>query len=411
MRCRHCGAQLSHTLIDLSFAPPSNAYLTEEDLSAPEIYYPLRVLVCDSCWLVQTEDFSTAAELFCPDYSYFSSTSSSYVRHAEKYSEAIISDLKLSETSFVLEIGSNDGYLLKNFIRAGIPCLGIEPTKSTATAAQNLGINVIQEFFGIKLAKRLNRQGQKADLIIANNVFAHVPEVGNFAEALKIVLNDRGTITLEFPHLLELIQNKQFDTIYHEHFSYFSFHSAQAILASRGLRVFDVEKLETHGGSLRVFACHDNDPRAPTQRVLKLLDSENKFGVTDIKTYRNFSNDILDLKLKFLEFLLRQKINKKSVVGYGAAAKGNTLLNSVGVKGDLLPAVFDAAESKQGKFLPGSHIPILHPKFIPEFKPDYILILPWNIKEEVVTAVKQNLDLGIKGTRFLVAVPDIQIFD
>ena len=406
MNCRHCQTPLIHTFIDLGFAPPSNAYLTKSDLSQPESYYPLRVKVCDNCWLVQTEDYAKADALFSPDYAYFSSTSQSWLTHAKQFANSIIDELSLDASSFVIEVASNDGYLLKNFLNNGVPCLGIEPTQSTANAAEALGIPVIREFFGADLGERLAGEGKTADLIVGNNVFAHVPNVNDFTRGLKACLKEGGTITLEFPHLMRLIEYTQFDTIYHEHFSYFSLHTVGRILESAGLKICHVEELPTHGGSLRVFVCHHDDPRARQSSVLLILNQEREMGMQELETYLSFQSRANKVKNDFLSFLIDKKHAGKKVVAYGAAAKGNTILNYAGVKPDLLPLVFDAAEAKQNKYMPGSHIPILAAKEIANAKADYVVILPWNIAAEVKA---QNHDLEKSGVQFVTAVPALRV--
>jgi len=407
MNCRHCGTPLEHIFLDLGFAPPSNAYLTTDDLLTPETFFPLKLYVCEDCWLVQTEDYARADELFRPDYAYFSSTSSTWLEHASRYVETIRQRLELAPNNFVIEIASNDGYLLKNFVAAGIPCLGIEPTAGTAAAAEAMGIPVLREFFSANLARELAAQGQQADLILGNNVYAHVPDINDFTVGLKAVLKPGGTITLEFPHLLRLIQETQFDTVYHEHFSYLSLYTVQRIFLKAGLRVWDVEQLPTHGGSLRVFGCHTDDPRPEMPTVTNLIAVEEQNGLRSIVTYRQFQPQAEKVKNELLAFLIAQKGAGKSVVAYGAAAKGNTLLNFAGVKPDLLPFVCDAAQSKQGKFLPGSHIPILPPDTLVTHKPDFVLILPWNIADEINSQLSYLHEIG---TRFVTAIPRLRIW-
>jgi len=406
MNCRHCGTCLEHTFLDLGFAPPSNAYLDPQDLTSPELYYPLKIKVCDHCWLVQTEDCASADSLFTAEYAYFSSTSHSWLQHAERYAERMISELKLTNESFVIEVASNDGYLLKNFVEKDIPCLGIEPTDSTADEAEKIGVPVLREFFGEALGQELAQEGKQADLIVGNNVYAHVPNINDFTKGLKAVLKPGGTITLEFPHLMRLIENGQFDTVYHEHFSYLSLRTVSQIFASCGLHIWRVEQLPTHGGSLRVFGCHKDDPRETDSTVAVLLQEEANRGLQYLRTYLEFQQLADTIKNDLLAFLIEQSHAGKSVAGYGAAAKGNTLLNYAGVKPDLLPFVCDAARSKQGKFMPGSHIPILEPAYLGQIVPDFVLILPWNIKEEVMV---QNADLVKSGSRFVTAVPELQI--
>ena len=406
MNCRHCHTPLEQTFLDLGHAPPSNAYLTAQELSAPELHFPLKLKVCTDCWLVQTEDYARADELFRHDYAYFSSTSTSWLEHAARYASAIARRLNLNSESLVIEVASNDGYLLKNFVAAGIPCLGIEPTAGTAEAAEKLGIPVVREFFGLGLATRLAAEGKQADLILGNNVFAHVPDINDFTAGLKAALKPGGVITLEFPHLMRLIEGIQFDTVYHEHFSYLSLHAVQRILELARLKIWDVEELATHGGSLRVYACHQEDKRDVTVAVNQLLEKEKRFGICSLPTYQGFQAKADKLKNNLLVFLLEQKKAGKIVVAYGAAAKGNTLLNYAGVKPDLLPYVCDAAPSKQGKFLPGSHIPVVAPSVLQEQKPDIVLILPWNIAEEVVA---QHGYVREWGGKFTTTVPELRV--
>jgi SAM-dependent methyltransferase len=405
MKCRHCGMPLQHNFVDLGFAPPSNAYLQAEQLCYPELHYPLRVQVCHRCWLVQTEDYARADELFGVDYAYFSSTSSTWLDHAARYVRMVTERLQLGSGSFVIEVASNDGYLLKNFVAAGIPCLGIEPTASTAAAAEARGIPVRREFFGETLGRALAAEGQQADLVLGNNVYAHVPDINDFTRGLTAALKPKGTVTLEFPHVMRLIEHTQFDTIYHEHFSYLSLTALVHIFGAAGLRVWDVEELPTHGGSLRVYGCHADSAIASTSGVDLMLEREDQFGLTRLDTYTTFQARANRVKDDLLSFLVEQKRLGRRVAAYGAAAKGNTLLNYAGVKPDLLPYVCDAAESKQGKFMPGSHIPIYSPEALREDPPDDLLILPWNIAHEVQS---QLADLVRRGTRFVTAVPELR---
>jgi hypothetical protein len=406
VKCRHCDSPLEHTFLDLGFAPPSNAYLTFEDLAKPEKFYPLKIKVCDQCWLVQTEDYTQADELFSSDYAYFSSTSTGWVAHAARYAEKMTGQLNLTKDSLVIEVASNDGYLLKNFVAAGIPCLGIEPTASTAAAAEKLGIPVMREFFGEQLGKQLATSGKQADLIAGNNVYAHVPDINDFTRGLKAALKPGGTITLEFPHLMRLIEHTQFDTIYHEHFSYLSLYTVERIFKAAGLRVWDMEELPTHGGSLRVYGCHAEDGRETTPVVSAMLAGEAQRGLQTLATYQYFQAKADRVKDDLLAFLIEKKRVGSRVAAYGAAAKGNTLLNYAGVKLDLLPFVCDAAAAKQGKFMPGSHIPILAPAALDENRPDYVVILPWNLQGEVI----QQLDyVKSWGCKFVVAVPELKV--
>jgi hypothetical protein len=404
MNCRHCNTSLNHVFLDLGFAPPSNAYLNAADLKAPEQYFPLKLFVCDQCWLVQTEDYSRSDELFTKDYAYFSSVSTTWLEHAKRYVAMITERLALNKDSFVIEVASNDGYLLKNFVAAGIPCLGVEPTDSTAAVAEAAGIPVAREFFGEAFAGKL---GKQADLIIGNNVYAHVPDINDFTVGMKTALKPGGTITLEFPHLMRLMGLNQFDTVYHEHYSYLSLQTVKAIFEKAGLRVCDVEEISTHGGSLRIFGCHANDARADGANVAKVLAEEVKNGLRDLPTYQRFQQEADQVKNGLLAFLVEARKAGKTVAAYGAAAKGNTLMNYAGVKPDLISFVCDAAPSKQHKFMPGSHIPILPPAQLKERKPDYVVILPWNIADEVV---KANEFIREWGGKFVAAVPALRIF-
>jgi len=405
MNCRHCKALLSISFLDLGFSPPSNAYLNT--LSSPETYFPLRVFVCSSCFLVQTEDYTKADALFDQNYAYFSSTSSSWLKHAQDYVSNITSSLQLNTESFVIEIASNDGYLLKNFVERKIPCLGIEPTRCTAEVAEKLGIPVVKEFFGHSLALEILKKWSHADLIIGNNVYAHVPDINDFTLGLKIILKPGGVITLEFPHLLELIKNIQFDTVYHEHFSYLSLSSVDRIFKSCGLRIWDVAQLGTHGGSLRIYGVHELDKRQTTKNVHSILQKEEEFGLNSCTIYSTFQEKVDVLKYDLISFLIEQKRNNKKVMGYGAAAKGNTFLNYAGIKSDLVSCIYDAALSKQEKWTPGAHIPICSPQRIPEDRPDFLLILPWNLDTEV--AEEQSV-IRSWGGQFVTAIPKLHIF-
>jgi hypothetical protein len=406
MNCRHCFQPLEHVFLDLGFAPPTNAYLLFDDLNKSEKYYPLKLFVCEYCWLVQTEDYSPANELFSSDYAYFSSISKSWQKHAADYTQMIIKRLGLNSHSYVVEVAANDGYLLKNFIVAKVPCLGIEPTDSTAAHAEKLGIPILREFFGKQLANDLYEKGKQADLILGNNVYAHVPDINDFTDGLKILLKSSGTITLEFPHLMELLDKTQFDTVYHEHYSYLSLFSVCQIFTHSGLRVFDVEKLSTHGGSLRIYGCHEDDERPNTNAVAEIHQEEVDRGMHRLETYKTFQTRANKAKDDLLLFLIEQKHTGRKVAAYGAAAKGSTLLNYAGVKVDLLSYVCDASPSKQGKYLPGSHIPIEHPDVILDRKPDFVLILPWNIQEEVM---QQMATIREWGGKFCVALPSIKV--
>lgn len=408
MTCRHCSAPLKDIFLDLGFAPPSNAYVTPQGLNQVERYYPLRLYVCATCLLVQTQYDVAPDELFGQDYAYFSSTSKSWLAHAARYADQISEQLKLTSSSLVIEVAANDGYLLQNFVAKGIPCLGIEPTLSTAEVARQKGISIKHAFFCEAVAQELRQQGRTADLIVGNNVYAHVPDINDFTLGLKTLLNISGTITLEFPHLMSLIKHQSCDTVYHEHYSYFSLYSVARIFRKAGLRIWDVEALPTHGGSLRIYGCHQEDERAESRTVADLLEEEGTRGLHGIAGYLEFQAASDKVKDGLVRFLIDLKQKGISVAAYGAAAKGNTLLNYAGIKPDLLPYVCDAAASKQGKFMPGSHIPILSPNVLQENKPQVVLVLPWNIAQEVV--VEQS---GIKrwGGRFVVAIPEIRYLD
>lgn len=407
MNCRHCTNPLSYTFVDLGFAPPSNAYLTTSELSQQEKYYPLRVKVCEKCWLVQTEDFAQAKDLFKADYAYFSSTSKSWMEQSRLYSKEIIQRQALGAKSNVIEIASNDGYLLRHFVASGIPCLGIEPTASTAAAAVAQGIPVISEFFGEVLARQLLDQNKNADLIIANNVYAHVPDINDFTRGLATLLKPEGIVSIEFPHLLKLIKNCLFDTIYHEHFSYLSLTVVDRIFDQAGLRIFDVSELKTHGGSLRLFGCLKTATYSTSCTVNEIRKEEIDEGLQNIETYKNFQLSVQAIKNNFLSFLLDQKRHGRVVVAYGAAAKGNTILNYAGVKPDLIPYIYDAAPAKQGKFLPGSHIPILPPESMLNLQHiDTIIVLPWNIIDEVKAQLSIDLNPSIQ---LVTLIPKIKV--
>jgi hypothetical protein len=406
MKCRHCQTELCHTFLDLGSAPPSNAYLTLYSLTLPEKHYPLRVLVCDQCWLVQTEDYANADELFAADYAYFSSFSSTWLTHAQQYVAEMVERFGLNENSQVIEVAANDGYLLQYVKNRGIPCLGIEPTTSTANAARAKGIDIIEDFFGVNLAQLLVVQNKSADLMVANNVLAHVPDINDFAKGFALLLKPSGVATFEFPHLLRLVEDHQFDTVYHEHYSYLSLTAVQRIFADNGLCVFDVEQLPTHGGSLRVFAQNTEGERPVSTRVAELLAIETEAGMSDIGFYSGFQAKANQVKDALLRFLLDAKRDGKTVVGYGAAAKGNTLLNYAGVRPDLLPYVVDLNPAKQHKFLPASHIPIVDELKLQETKPAYVLILPWNLRTEIMNQLFYIRDWG---GQFVTAVPELEI--
>ena len=406
MSCRHCNSEILKNFLDLGHAPPSNSYVPAAQALNPEIYLPLRVNVCSNCFLVQTDDFGASEDYFSNDYAYFSSISTSWLDHAKKFTQMISEKCDLRSTSFVVEVASNDGYLLNNFVKSGVPCLGIEPTQSTATVAKKLGIPVLSDFFSERLGRDISAKFGKADLIIGNNVFAHVPDINDFARGLKVLLKPGGTVTLEFAHLMELMRYSQFDTIYHEHFSYLSLKVVCNVFRLADLRVFDVEKLSTHGGSLRIYGCHIEDLRGESCNVQKVIDEETEFGLTDLTTYSSFQGRAESIKNKLLRFLLDAKLNHQKVVGYGAAAKGNTLLNFSGIKSDLLPVIFDAAPSKQDMLAPGSRIPIKAPSDFLDYQPDFVLILPWNLKDEIIESLKKVLP---ESTKFVVPIPELNI--
>jgi 2-polyprenyl-3-methyl-5-hydroxy-6-metoxy-1,4-benzoquinol methylase len=405
MKCRSCHSLKIHDFVDLGHAPLSNAYLSESDLDKSEKYYPLKTIVCGDCWLVQTEDYLNVDEIFKSDYAYFSSTSSSWLKHAQEFSKSVINKFHIDKNSMVIEIASNDGYLLKNFVEAKIPCLGIEPTESTARVAESKGVTTKQIFFTEESALKLVQEGFMADLVIGNNVYAHVPDINDFTRGLKAILKPDGVITLEFPHFLELMINKQFDTIYHEHFSYLSLNTITKIFHSAGLTVVDVEKVPTHGGSLRIYGKHIEKNDKPSDAVMKIISEEIAYGLCNIDVYKKFQSTIFKVKYDLLQFLINQKNDNKKVVGYGAAAKGNTLLNFAGIKTDLIESVFDANVRKQGKYLPGSHIPILNPEKMLKSSFDFVIIFPWNLEKEIYSYLSSFLPYRVK---ILTALPRIK---
>jgi len=409
MQCRHCHTDLSLPFLDLGSAPPSNAYLSAEGLLASELWFPLRLLVCQSCWLVQTEDHAGREALFTDDYAYFSSFSSSWLAHAQAYVGSMVARLGLGAHSTVVEVAANDGYLLQYVQAAGVPCYGIEPTASTAAAARALGLEIDERFFGLALADELAQQGRSADLMAANNVLAYVPDINDFVQGFARLLKPQGVATFEFPHLLQLVQQCQFDTVYHEHYSYLSLTAVQTIFAANGLQVFDVAQIATHGGSLRVLAQRSATGQRPVQAaVAALLAHERAAGILDVSFYGQLQPQATRIKRELLLFLLNCAAQGKTVAGYGAAAKGNTLLNFAGVRADLLPYVVDKNPAKQGKFLPGSRIPVYAPEHLLTRKPDYVLILPWNLKDEVVA---QLAGIRAWGGQFVTAVPGLWVSD
>ena len=405
MKCRHCGSDVSHVLVDLGAAPPSNAYLTKMALKRPEKYFPLRVLVCESCWLVQAEAYSRAAELFNEEYAYFSSFSTEWLEHSKRYVDEMTVRFGLGSSSTVVEVAANDGYLLQYVKEKSIGCYGIEPTASTANAARQKGIEIVQDFLSTSLAQQLRNQGKNADLVVANNVLAHVPDINDFSNACRLLMKPNGVFTCEFPHLMNLISQHQFDTIYHEHFSYLSFGTVINIFAKNGLNVFDVEEIGTHGGSLRVFAqCSDTGSHLVSSRVDDLLSQETLAGMSSIAFYQGFQEHAERVKNDFLRFLIEKKEEGKLVVGYGAAAKGNTLLNFAGVKSDLIKYVVDRSPHKQGKFMPGSRIPIVSEDRLESEKPDFVVVFPWNIFDEIAAQFSMQ-----KNFKFQLVAPNLGI--
>lgn len=411
MNCRFCATALSQVFLDLGAAPPSNSFLTPDDLSGPEVYYPLKLYVCPDCFLVQVDEYKRSTEIFSSGYVYFSSYSSTWLAHAKAYVEATLPRLNLGPQSLVLEIASNDGYLLQYVRKRGVPALGVEPSGSTAKAARANGIETIEDFFGVRLATDLAGQGRQADLIIGNNVLAHVPDLSDFVAGLALALKPGGLVNMEFPHLYRLVESAQFDTVYHEHFSYLSLLTVRRLFAAHGLCVFDVEELPTHGGSLRIHACHlarhEHDPlAADTERLRAVLALETRAGLLTTGYYQGLQIRAERIKAELLGFLAEQKLAGRTVAAYGAAAKGNTLLNFCGVKPDQVAFVCDLSPHKQGLFLPGSRIPVLPPAAIAERKPDFVLILPWNIKDEIMAQLAYIRDWG---GRFVVPIPSPEV--
>lgn len=407
MNCRHCGATLTLPLIELGSAPPSNSYLSQPMLSQAETWYPLRVLVCEACWLVQTEDFAKRDEFFSEEYAYFSSFSTSWLQHSEAYVAKMRDMLSLEATSLVVEVAANDGYLLQYVKAAGIGALGVEPTASTARAAREKGIEIVEAFFGTSLAQELVSQGRSADLTAANNVLAHVPDINDFVAGFATLLKPQGVATFEFPHLVNLIEQRQFDTVYHEHYSYLSLTAVHGVFADNGLTVFDVEEIPTHGGSLRVYAQRtDTGARPVSDRVAALLDREAATGVSTPGYYGALQGQAEEIVDRLTEFLIDAKREGKTVIGYGAAAKGNTMLNFAGTRPHLVQAVVDRNPAKAGKYLPGSRIPIVDEAHLRAARPDYILILPWNLRDEIVDQLSYAREWG---ARFVTAVPELTI--
>lgn len=406
MKCRLCATPLLDVFLDLGTAPPSNAFLSAAALQSPEAWFPLKLFTCHQCHLVQVDEVQGHEQLFAPDYAYFSSYSRSWLQHAERFVETATARLALDDKSRVVEIASNDGYLLQYVAARGIPCVGIEPTIGTARVAQSKGIDTLVRFFGASFAREFAADRGHADLIIANNVLAHVPDINDFVAGLALLLAPQGVVSIEFPHLLELVGNRQFDTVYHEHFSYLSFHTVQRIFAAHGLRAWNVEQLPTHGGSLRIWACLDAATHIEMPSVAAMLVREQTAGMFELSYYQGFQAVAETVKDAFLEFLLEQKRDGKRVAGYGAAAKGNTLLNFAGIRADLLAFVVDASPHKQGRFLPGARIPVVDEAHLRAARPDFVVVLPWNLRDEII---EQLAYIREWGGQFVFAVPALEI--
>ncbi len=405
-KCRFCGSTLKHTFIDLGMSPLCESYLTEDELNKMEPFYPLHLYVCQNCFLVQIQEYVNPENIFS-EYAYFSSYSQSWLEHAKKYCEKMIEKFTFNENSFVVELASNDGYLLQYFVEKKIPVLGIEPAANVAKVAQEKKINTLVDFFTEELAKDITEKYRKADLIIGNNVLAQVPDLNDFIRGVKVLLAPGGITTFEFPHLIQLVKQRQFDTIYHEHFSYFSFFTIDKIFQYHGLKIFDVEELPTHGGSLRIYGCHIEDSAKYVSETVRLLkNKEMEEGITDMEYYSGFQEQIFGLKREILDFFIKAKNKNKKICGYGAPGKGNTLLNFCGIRTDFIDFTVDKNPYKQNKFLPGTHIPVYHPGKISEQKPDYIFILPWNLKNEIIN----QLDYTRKwGAKFVIPIPNIEV--
>lgn len=405
--CMFCGAELRHTFVDLGMSPLCESYVSKDQLNQMEPFYPLRAFVCDRCFLVQLDEQVSPENIFT-EYAYFSSYSDSWLRHMKLYSDMIVDRLRLNSQSFVVEVGSNDGYLLQNFVAKGISVLGVEPAANVAKIAVEKGIHTRVDFFGERLARQLAGEGSRADLIVGANVLAQVPRVNDFVEGIKILLKPHGVVTIEFPHLMRLMEENQFDTIYHEHFSYFSFITVEKIFAAHGLTLFDVEEISTHGGSLRIYGCREGEASYPVgARVTELRAREEQMGFTRLGHYFSFAEKVKETKRKLLDFLIQAKRGGKSIAGYGAPGKGNTLLNYCGIRTDLIDYTVDRNPYKQGKFTPGTHIPIYHPDRIIETRPDYVLILPWNLKDEIM---EQMAHVREWGGRFVVPIPEVKVY-
>lgn len=403
--CRFCGTGLQHVFCDLGMSPLSNAYLAADRLNQMEPFYPLRAYVCAQCFLVQLEEFESPEQIFS-DYAYFSSYSDSWLEHSRSYTQLMRQQLQLDGNSKVIEIASNDGYLLQYFANEGIPVLGVEPAANVAAAAEKKGIKTCVEFFGLQTARRMRAEGESADLLLGNNVLAHVPDINDFVAGLKVILKPDGLVTMEFPHLLQLIDKNQFDTIYHEHFSYLSLLAVERIFAHHGLALHDVDELPTHGGSIRIHAAHAESGRAASDALRRLRDTEKTAGLADLATYLDFADRAPTAKRELLSFLVAAKADGKRIAAYGAPAKGNTLLNYCGIREDFIDYTVDRSPAKQGRFLPGTHIPVFSPDRISETRPDYVLILPWNLRDEIVQTMAHIRDWG---GQFVVPIPQVEV--
>ncbi|HEY4876431.1 MAG TPA: class I SAM-dependent methyltransferase [Puia sp.] len=407
MQCRFCKTELKHVFIDLLNSPASNSFLNAEQLNEPEIFYPLKVYICHNCFLAQVDEYKKSDAIFNNDYAYFSSYSTSWLKHAENYCNQMVERFGFNDKSLTVEIASNDGYLLQYFQQKNIPVLGIEPTANTAKVAIDKGINCIVDFFGVRLATELASKNIKADLLLGNNVLAHVPDIVDFVKGMKIILKENGVITMEFPHLMQLVDNNQFDTIYHEHFSYLSFSTVKKIFESVELEMFDADELTTHGGSLRIYAKHKMDnTKSVSANVDTMVEKEKNAGLDGLEYYSGFQQKAFSIKLSLLHFLIHQKQTNKKVAAYGAAAKGNTLLNYCGIKNDLVEFVVDRNPHKQNKWLPASHIPVVDEEYLKKQKPDFVIIFPWNLKEEIM---QQLSYIKTWGATFVIPIPEMQL--
>lgn len=405
--CRICGAPLRYTFVDLGMSPLCESFLSFDQLNQMEPFYPLHVYVCDKCFLVQLEEFVSPEKIFT-EYAYFSSYSDTWLKHVRDYTQMIVDRFHLGGQSFIVEIASNDGYLLQNFVERKIPCLGVEPAANVAKDAIEKGIPTLVEFFGEELAQRLASEGKKADIIIGNNVLAQIPNLNDFVEGMRVLLKPQGVITIEFPHLMRLVEQNQFDTIYHEHFSYFSFLSAEKIFSAHGLTLFDVDEIPTHGGSIRIYARHDNDDTKPiSENVKELMKREKQAGIMTMEYYDSFNERVKETKRKLLTFLINAKREGKVIAGYGAPGKGNTLLNYCGIRTDFIDYTVDRNPYKHGKYTPGTHIPIYPPSKIDETRPDYVIILPWNLKDEIIDQLSYIQDWG---GQLIVPIPEVKLY-